>query len=340
MKAAVVHEYGAPEVVVVEEIDRPGDLAPGTARVAVQAAAVNYPDLLRIANTYQAPVPLPFIPGSEFSGTVMEVAPGVAGLRPGDAVIGIAPHGAFAEEVVIEAKRLTTLPTGIDWKLAAAFGVTYTTSYHALRTFAKVQPGDWVVVLGAAGGVGLAAIDIAVALGARVLAAASNADKLAVAAAKGATATVDYSKEDLKQRIKDITGSGADVVIDPVGGAVAEPSLRAMRWGGRYVVVGFASGEIPRIPLNLLLLKGVTVTGFENRTIMDNLPDVAPAHRAEVLLLFADGRVRPHIGTVYPFEQVGLALRDVADRRATGKIVIEMASAADSNGPTPSGTTP
>ncbi len=326
MRAAVAHRYGEPEVVVVEDVDRPAALVPATARVAVRAAAVNYPDLLRLADTYQVSVPLPFTPGSEFSGTVLEVAPGVDKIRPGDAVIGIATHGAFADEVVIEANRLTKLPGQIDWRLAAAFGVTYTTSYHALRTLARVQPDEWVVVLGAAGGVGLAALDIAVALGARVLAAASSADKLAVATAAGAAATVDYSKEDLKQRIKQITGSGADVVIDPVGGPVSEQSLRAMRWGGRYVVVGFASGDIPRIPLNLVLLKGVTVTGFENRTILDHLPDVAPIHRAEVLQLLVAGKVHPHIGAVYPLDQVRRALREVADRRAIGKVVVDVAT--------------
>jgi NADPH:quinone reductase len=323
--AAVAHRYGGPEVVVVEDVDERVPLTPGTARVAVRAAAVNYPDLLRIADTYQVSVPLPFVPGSEFSGTVLEAAPGVTDVGPGDAVMGLATHGAFAQEVVIDASRLTRLPGQVDWRLAASFGVAYTTSYHALRTLARVQPDDWVVVLGAAGGVGLAAVDVAVALGARVVAAASTADKLAAATAAGASAVVNYATEDLKARIKDITGAGADVVIDPVGGSASEQSLRATRWGGRYVVVGFASGVIPRIPLNLLLLKGVILTGFENRTIMRHLPGIAPAHRAEVMRLLADGALHPHVGAVYPLEQVAAALREVADRRAIGKIVLDVA---------------
>ncbi|WP_035740407.1 NADPH:quinone oxidoreductase family protein [Parafrankia elaeagni] len=326
MRAAVVHTYGEPEGVVVEEIDRHVVLAPGTARVAVRAAAVNYPDLLRIADTYQVSIPLPFVPGSEFSGTVVDVAPDVGNVRVGDAVIGVTTHGAFAEETVLEAWRLTRLPAGIDWRQAAAFGVTYTTCYHALRTFAHVRPDNWVVVLGAAGGIGLAAVDIAVAMGTRVLAAASSEEKLAVARAAGAEATVNYATEDLKKRIKEITGAGADVVLDPVGGPAAEQSLRALRWGGRYVVVGFASGEIPRIPLNLVLLKGVVITGFENRTIMTHLPEVAPKHRAEVFDLLATGRLRPRIGGVYPLDDVARALREVADRRAIGKILVDVAA--------------
>lgn len=325
MRAAVAHEHGGPDVVRVEDVPAPV-LAPGTARVAVASAAVNFPDLLVLAGTYQTTVAPPYTPGCELSGRVLEVAPDVTRVRPGDLVFGIATHGAFAEQVVLEASRLTPLPVGVEPDLdeLAAFGVTYTTAYHALRTFARVQPGEHVTVLGASGGVGLAAVDLAAAMGARPIAVGSDPAKLAVCLERGAVATVDYGREDLKARLNALTGGGADVVVDPVGGPYAEPALRAMRWGGRYVVVGFAAGEIPKIPLNLLLLKGIWAVGFENRTILEHLPEVAPAHRAEVLDLWLQGRIRPHVSTVHRLDDVVLALSELAERRAVGKVVIRV----------------
>lgn len=325
MRAAVIRERGGPDVVRIEEIDEP-ILRPGTVRVAVAAASLNFPDLLIMAGTYQAAVDLPYTPGCEFSGRVLEVADDVTGVRVGDVVFGLATHGALAEQVVLDAWRVTVIPPGVrvDAHSLAAFGVTYTTAYHALRTFGRVQPGEWVTVLGAAGGVGLAVVDVARALGARPIAVARGAQRLAVCAKLGAEATVDYSTGDLKARLKEITGGGANVVVDPVGGAGAEPSLRAMRWGGRYVVVGFASGEIPRIPLNLVLLKGIWLVGFENRTIMQHLADVAAAHRAEILDLYLRGEVRPHVSTVHPLEDAVDGLRQLAGRTAVGKIVVDV----------------
>jgi NADPH2:quinone reductase len=323
MRAARVHRHGTPDELLVEDVE-PQPLGRGQVRVAVRAAAVNYPDVLVMAGRYQVTVPVPYTPGCEFAGVVLETGLDVSGPEVGQAVMGLATHGAFAEQVVIDVGRLTPIPHDLGWHRAAAFGVTYTTAYHALRTVAKVAPGEWVTVLGAAGGVGLAAVDIARALDARVLAAASGDGRLAVCRAKGAEACVDYRAEDLKERIRELTGGGADAVVDPVGGPYSEPALRAMRPGGCFVVVGFAAGEIPRIPLNLILLKGVTVAGVDNRTIMDRLPQVARAHRAEVLRLLVEGRVDPHIAAVYPLEKVADGLRDVAERRAVGKIVIEM----------------
>lgn len=316
---------GGPETVTVETVDEPA-LQRGTARVAVHSAAVNFPDLLVLAGKYQASVSPPFIPGCEFSGRVVEVAPGVRAVRPGDVVFGLATHGAFAEQVVIDAHRLTPVPTeaDVDLQRLAAFGVTYTTAYHALHTFARVQPGEYVTVLGAGGGVGLAAVDIAVALGARPIAVGGSLAKLGVAVERGAVAAVDYTSGGVKSELAELTGGGASVVIDPVGGPYAEPALRAMRWGGRYVVLGFAAGDIPRIPLNLVLLKGISVMGFENRTILDHLPDIAPAHRAEVLQLFLDGRVRPHIGAVYPLGEITSALTELAQRTAVGKVIVSI----------------
>jgi NADPH2:quinone reductase len=321
--AAIAPTLGGPDVVQVQEVERPA-LQPGTARVAVAKAAVNFPDLLGLAGRYQAKVEPPYTPGCEFSGRVIEVAPGVTRVEPGDVVFGLATHGAFAEEVVLGAERLTRVPKPLPWDVLAAFAVTYTTAYHALHTFARLQPGEQVTVLGAAGGVGLAAVDLVRVMGGRAIAVASGAQRLDACRAKGAVALIDATSDDLKARLNDATGGGADVVIDPVGGELAEPALRAMRWGGRYVVLGFAAGQIPRIPLNLVLLKGVWLTGFENRTILDHLPDVAAVHRAEVLQMLLDGRIHPHIGGSHPLVDVVEALRELAERRAIGKVVVDI----------------
>ena len=211
----------------------------------------------------------------------------------------------------------------VDFRSAAASVVAHLTAYHALRSVGRVEPGDWVVVLGAAGGVGLAAIELGAVLGARMLAAASTPEKLAICLEKGAEAVIDYRTENLKERIKEITGGGAHMVIDPVGGPAAEEALRAMRWGGRFVSVGFASGEIPRIPLNLVLLKGVIVTGFAMEGLGRNQPEDVARDRAELLDLLATGKVVPHISAVYPLDQSDRALADLAERRATGKVLIE-----------------
>jgi NADPH2:quinone reductase len=215
------------------------------------------------------------------------------------------------------------MPDGVPFAEAAAFHVVYATAYHALRSVAEVEPGEWVVVLGAAGGVGMAALDVATVLGAKVLAAASSPAKLDACAQRGAAALVDYSREDLKQRIRDLTGGGADVIIDPVGGAHSEAALRAGKWGGRFVTVGFASGEIPRIPLNLVLLKGVAVKGFEIRTFSQNAPEAAARDRAELAELYRSGRLRPHVSSVYPLAEAAQALQAVANRQAIGKVVID-----------------
>ena len=325
MKAAVAHQLGGPEVVTIESVPEP-ELTPGTARVAVHSAAVNFPDLLVLAGKYQASVPPPYTPGCEFSGRVIEVAGDVDRVEPGDVVFGLATHGAFAEQVVLDARRLTPVADNarVDMNTLAAFGVTYTTAYHALHTFADVQPGEYVTVLGASGGVGLASVDLCVALGARPIAVGGDPEKLRVAADYGAVTVSDYGADDLKGRLNALTGGGSAVVVDPVGGRYSEPSLRAMRWGGRYVVLGFAAGDIPRIPLNLILLKGIRVMGFENRTIMDHLPDVAAQHRAEVLQMLVGKEIRPHIGAIYPLADVGVALGELQRRQAIGKIVLEV----------------
>ena len=248
MRAARCEEYGGPENVVIRDIPGP-EVTPGHVLVDVAAAAVNYPDLLLIANKYQVSAPLPFTPGSEFAGRVAAVGEGVTGLSAGDLVYGSIFTGAMAEQVLVPARAVAPVPPGLSLTEAAAFRVTYLTAYHSLVTAGELRPGQWVVVLGAAGGVGTATVDVAVRLGARVIAAASSPERLKVCAELGAEAGIDYVNEDLKQRIKEITGAstdpgeGADLVVDPVGDRWAEPALRAIRWGGRFVTVGLRRGR-------------------------------------------------------------------------------------------------
>jgi NADPH2:quinone reductase len=308
--------------VVVEEVDDPVP-SEGQVVVDVAAAAVNFPDVLVVADRYQITIPLPFTVGSEFAGTVRSMGAGVDGWTVGDRVMGSALFGAFAEQIAVAAQSLRHVDPAVDLATAAASGVAHQTAYHALRSVARVQPGEWVVVLGAAGGVGLAAVELGAVLGARVLAAASSAEKLALCLELGAEVGVDYATEDLKARVKEITGGGAHVVVDPVGGPNAELALRAMRWGGRFVTVGFASGEIPSIPLNLVLLKGVVVTGFTMEGFARNQGGDRLRDLAELDELAGSGRAAPHISAVYPLDQTGRALADLAQRRAMGKVLVD-----------------
>jgi len=254
---------------------------------------------------------------------VAAVGEGVTGLSVGDAVYGSVFNGAMAEQVLAPAGSLAPVPPGLSLTEAAGFRVTYLTAYHALVTAGDLRPGQWVVVLGAAGGVGSATVDVAVRLGARVIAAASSPERLKVCAELGAEAGIDYAQEDLKQRIKEITGDGADLVVDPVGDRWAEPALRAIRWGGRFVTVGYAGGDIPRIPLNIVLLKNITVRGLELRTWTQRLPEETARAREALTELVAQG-MRPAVSEVHELEDVVTALRRVADRVPTGKVVIRV----------------
>src|SRR5258705_10982317 len=269
MRAVVCRAYGPPEDLVLTDVDEPV-AGPGQVLVQVHAAAVNFPDVLFVAGKYQVRIPPPFIPGNEIAGEVIAAGDGAA-FRPGQRVAGTT-FGAFAERALLDASQATLMPDDADFASAAAFGVTYRTAYHALRSTAQVAEGDWVVVLGAAGGVGLAAVDLAVALKARVLAAASSPEKLDLCRQRGAEAAVDYDREDLKSRIRELTGDRAPVVIEPVGGAESEPALRALARGGTFVTLGYAAGTIPAIPLNLVLLKDICVRGMEIRTFMSDYP--------------------------------------------------------------------
>lgn len=324
MRAAVCHEHGAPEVVRVEEFPAP-PIEAGQVRVRVHAASVNFPDVLVVANEYQIKVPTPFVPGSEFAGVVAEIAEDVDGFAVGDRVFGTGLVGAFAEQAVVRASALHLTPPAVDDRLAAAFGVAHRTAYHVLRSVAGLQAGDELVVLGAGGGVGLAAVQLGAALGATVTAIASSAQKLEVAEANGATNLVDHRAGDLRQALRKVLPQGADVVIDPVGGDLAEPALRSVRWGGRFVTVGYASGVIPRIPLNLVLLKGVVLLGFQIRDFVTNAPDDARRDEQELMRLFGSRSVVPHVGASFPLDEVGAALRYVADGRAIGKVVLDVA---------------
>lgn len=322
MRAAVCPEYGPPEVVRVEEYPAP-TVGPGQVGIRVEAAAVNFPDVLLVADRYQVSIPPPFVPGSEFAGVVDELGSDVAGFAIGDRVSGTGMFGAFAERVVADPAALALIPEGVDAATAAAFGVAHRTAHHTLRSMARLEAGDELVVLGAGGGVGLAAVQLGVALGARVTAVASSAEKLEVAGGYGATALINHRDGELRSALREALPDGADVVVDPVGGALSEPALRALRRGGRFVTIGYASGEIPRIPLNLVLVKGIHVLGFQ-------FQDVAPMeferNEAELRELLVTGRVEPHVGARYPLAETATALRHVADGRAVGKVLIDLGS--------------
>ena len=300
MRAALCRSYGPPEVVRVEEQPSP-TVAAGQVRVRVGAAAVNFPDVLLIANEYQISVPPPFVPGSEFAGVIVETSDGAEGFTAGDRVTGAGLYG--------------------DDRTAAAFGVAYRTAYHTLRSMARVQEGDELVVLGAGGGVGLAAVQLGVKLGASVTAVASSTEKLDVAAGYGAKHLVNHKTGDFRSALKEAVPGGADVVIDPVGGELSEPALRSLGRGGRFVTVGFASGTIPRIPLNLVLVKGVHVLGFQ---FQDVPPDEFARNEDELREHLVSGRVLPHVCAVYPLTETVAALRHVADGRAIGKVIIDL----------------
>jgi NADPH2:quinone reductase len=322
MKAVLCKQYGPPESLTFEELPSP-HAGPGEAVVSVKAASVNFPDVLIIQNKYQFKPPLPFSPGSELAGVVKEVGEGVAGFKPGDRVIAFTTYGAFAEEVKTEAGRLLRMPDGMDFPSAAAFLLTYATSDHALRDRGALRAGETLLVLGAAGGVGLAAIEIGKALGARVIACASSAEKLEVCRQHGADEGIDYTAEDLRERIKTLTdGRGADVVYDPVGGPYTEPAFRSIAWRGRLLVVGFAAGDIPRLPLNLALLKGASVVGVFWGDFARREPRAFADSVRQLARWYAEGKLRPHVSQTLPLARAAEALKLMAARQVKGKLVL------------------
>ena len=322
MKALLCKRHGLPDTLVVEET---ADPVPGPTDVVVdmKAAGVNFPDVLIIQDKYQFKPALPFAPGAELAGVVSVVGEAVSGFKPGDRVIGSCGHGAFAEKVKVPAARLIPLPAGVDFETGAAFTLTYGTSWHAIKDRAALQAGETMLVLGAAGGVGLAAIEIGKALGARVIAAASSQEKLLVCREHGADATINYASEDLRERIKVLTdGKGPNVIYDPVGGQFAEPAFRSIAWRGRHLVVGFANGEIPRLPLNLALLKGAAIVGVFWGDHVAREPADFTRELAALFDLVAKGKLRPHISARYPLARGAQALEDIMNRKVIGKVVI------------------
>ena len=329
MKAILSTAPGGPDTLELRDIAAP-EPGPGEVRIRVHACGVNYPDTLMIEDKYQFRPPRPFAPGGEVAGEIDKLGPDVDNLAVGDRVIGMIGWGGMAEQVVTRAIKCAALPPGMPWDEAAAFIFTYGTSYHALKQRARLRPGDSLLVLGAAGGVGLAAVELGRAMGARVIAAASSAEKVALACAHGAESGVVYppgpfdkdATKALAGLFKDAVGKdGADVIYDGVGGAYAEAALRAIAWEGRFLVVGFPAG-IPSIPLNLALLKGCQIVGvfwgsYTEREPQDNAENVR-----ELVELYTAGKIRPHVSARYALADAGQAIRDLAERRALGKVVV------------------
>lgn len=322
MRVALVKQHSGPGDVVVEEVPSPAVEA-GQVVITVRAAGVNFPDVLLTQGKYQFSPPLPFSPGGEVAGVVKAIGKGVVTCKPGDRVIASMIHGGFAEEVSTDASRVVPLPDAVEDVPAAAFFLTYATSYYALEDRAHLRPGETLLVLGAAGGVGLAAIDLGKRMGARVIAAASSDDKLALCKERGADEVINYTTESLKDRTKALTrGEGADVVYDPVGGELSEQALRATNWNGRFLVVGFASGHIPKIPLNLVLLKSCQIVGVFWGAFTAREPERHAAHTRELLKWLAEGSLRPHVSATYPLERASEALVAMHERKVLGKVVI------------------
>lgn len=322
MKAIVCKTWGLPDTLTVEELP---DVAADSGQVLIdiQAAGVNFPDVLIIQNKYQFTPALPFTPGSEFAGVVHSVGANVTQYKPGDKVIAFAAQGAFAQQIAVPVQAVMPMPPGMDFDIAAAITLAYGTSHHAVIDRAQLKAGETMLVLGAAGGVGLAAIEIGKALGARVIAAASSDEKLEICKKHGADATINYTTQDLREAIKSTTeGKGPDVIYDPVGGIYAEPAFRSIAWRGRYLVVGFANGDIPKLPLNLTLLRGASLIGVFWGEFVKREPKANLAAMRELMGWLSEGKIRPHISGRYALADTPQALNDMAARKVTGKVVV------------------
>lgn len=323
MKACLCKSFGPPSSLVIEEIAEPA-AGPGQVLVRVEACGLNFFDTLIIEGKYQFQPDFPFSPGAEFAGHVEALGEGVTGFALGDRVMGYQKLGAAREKMVAAETELILVPEGVSLEVAAGLAVTYGTTLHAFQDRAKLQAGETVAVLGASGGVGQAAVEIAALMGARVIACASSEEKLAFAREAGAHETVDYSSEPLKESLKALTGGkGVDVVYDPVGGAFSEEALRATGWQGRFLVIGFAAGTIPKMPLNLVMLKGCDVLGVFWGAAVERDPHGHRANMSRLLDWVQAGRLRPHLHGVYPLEQTGKALAEIAERKVRGKVVVK-----------------
>jgi NADPH2:quinone reductase len=322
MRAVRVHELTGPSALRVDDVPEP-TVGAGQVLIDVRAAGVNFPDVLLSRGLYQFKPTPPFTPGGECSGVVREVGTGVTVVAPGDRVAATTVHGAFAEKICVAEAAVHKLPDAVGFEVGAATLLTYATTYHALVDRAALQAGEKLLVLGAAGGVGIAACELGAVLGARVIAAASTDDKLAFCREHGATDVINYAREDLKDRVKALTsGTGVDVVYDPIGGPLAEAALRGTAWQGRYLVIGFASGEIPKIPLNLVLLKGCQIVGVFWGSFAAREPVRNREHAAEIFDLVARGKLRPAVDAVLPLERAGEALERLEQRKVKGKLVV------------------
>ncbi|MGO9697915.1 MAG: NADPH:quinone oxidoreductase family protein [Xanthobacteraceae bacterium] len=322
MKAILCTHFGTPDELELADVAPPA-AGPGQALVRIKAAALNFFDLLIIAGKYQHKPPFPFSPASEFAGIVESVGEGVTDFAPGDRVMGSTGWGAAREVLAAGTKQLVKIPDNLDFERAAGLTVTYSTTLYGLRERGKLKSGETLVVLGASGGVGLAAIEIGKIIGARVIACASSDEKLAFARNHGADETVNYASEDLRGALKRLGGErGVDVVYDPVGGSYAEPAVRALGWQGRYLVVGFAAGEIPKFPLNLVLLKSCDIRGVLWGAWALRDPDGQRGLMTEIVRWCAAGKLSAHVHAVYPLGEIATALRAIADRKAMGKIVL------------------
>jgi NADPH2:quinone reductase len=322
MRAVRIHELTGPAALRVDEVPSP-QVRAGEVLIDVRACGVNFPDLLLTRGLYQFKPSPPFTPGGEAAGIVRAVGDGVTLVAPGDRVATTMIYGAFAEQVVVPQAACVKLPDAVSFEVGSATLLAYATTYHALVDRAQLRAGETLLVLGAAGGVGIAAVELGAILGARVIAAASSPDKLAFCREHGASDGIDYSREDLKDRVKALTsGNGVDVVYDPVGGSLAEPALRGVAWQGRYLVVGFASGEIPKIPLNLVLLKGCQVVGVFWGSFAMRDPAKNRAHAEQLFAWVAEGKLRPPVDATFPFTAAPDALGRLERREVKGKIVL------------------
>jgi NADPH2:quinone reductase len=322
MRAMLCRSFGGPEALSLEEIEapRPG---PGEVAIAVAATGVNFADLLLVRGKYQHKPAFPFSPGFEIAGRVTALGAGVDHLRPGQRVLALLDDGGFAEVAVARAADVFAIPETMDFATAAGFPITYGTAHGALRWHGRLQAGEILVVHGAAGGVGLATVEVGKALGARVIASAGGPDKLALAEAHGADDLIDSRREDIRERVKALTEDrGADVVFDPVGGKVFEASLRSIAWGGRLLVIGFAGGEVQQIPANILLVKNVAALGFYWGSYRKHAPEMLAAQFAELFAWFEDGKLKPHVSHRLPLAEAGEALALLDSRRSTGKVVV------------------
>ena len=322
MKALLCTRYGGPDDLEIQNLPdpRPG---PGEALVRVKAAALNFFDTLIIAGKYQYKPQMPFSPSAELAGVVEAVGDVVTSVRPGDRVAAYLGSGAARDMIAVDAARLVKIPEGLDFDRAAGVCVTYGTTLHALKDRADLKPGESLAVLGASGGTGIAAVELGKIMGARVIACASSDDKLAFAREHGADETINYAKDDLKEALRRVTGGkGADVIYDPVGGPYAEPALRSIAWKGRFLVVGFAAGEIPKIPLNLALLKGCDIVGVFWGSFIERDPAGHRANTEQLLQWCAQGKLSAHVHAVYPLAEAAAALKAIAARQVMGKIIL------------------